>query len=371
MSSPSPTSSPARSRITVLARSTGPPRRTYARKRSTVASVRNEEPSSDADDIPPSAHETKEERKSVGRITQGRAVAGAMSSPVALSSEGASYSSRLRSSKSSPDVGRSMSGTPLTTGTEQGSSRSGTFNRLSRFARPHGIESSKRHRVSSPESSSGSPSPSPRKQPNVESGLSRSAARSDASSKHSRLRDPTTPPRDLPQQAPSTPTASSSRDFAHLFAAVSPGSTLASPGRNRVLDKSHSSGKVLDSPSKLRQRFGRIQDVDDSGPTTPKSAVGRTQSWPESPSRPLHETTEPDPSALWVKPVEAPGSGGRAKRTYGRTRTIVAEDTDTVSDVDKLEAALAKESYTSVRNRYEVDTVATEYISTAVPVRPL
>jgi hypothetical protein len=76
---------------------------------------------------------------------------------------------------------------------------------------------------------------------------------------------------------------------------------------------------------------------------------------PTSPSKPIEDG---DPSALWIKPVEpeGQGSGGRAKRIYGRTRTVVAEDEDTVTDVEKLEEALSKESYASLRSRYEVNS---------------
>jgi hypothetical protein len=59
---------------------------------------------------------------------------------------------------------------------------------------------------------------------------------------------------------------------------------------------------------------------------------------------------------MWIKPPETePGSGGRAKRIYGKSRTVVAEDIDTVSDATKLEEALSKESYASLRSRYEVN----------------
>ena len=122
---------------------------------------------------------------------------------------------------------------------------------------------------------------------------------------------------------------------------------------------SQSSGAVLESPSKLKNRFAHLQDDFGSrsaGPSTPNK-LGRTSSLPVSPSKSILEDAEPDPSAMWIKPVEAegPGSGGRAKRIYGRTRTVIAEDGDTVSDVEKLEEALSKESYASLRSRYEVN----------------
>ena len=171
----------------------------------------------------------------------------------------------------------------------------------------------------------------------------------------SRRRD-VTPPRTAPAAGPSTPT-SSPRDYAHLFAAISPDpSTLSSPSRKRLVGFSQSSGAVLDSPSKLRRGFSHVYDSPSrSGPSTPTKQLGKTQSMPISPSKPIEDG---DPSAMWIKPAEpeGQGSGGRAKRIYGRTRTVVAEDEDTVTDVEKLEEALSKESYASLRSRYEVNS---------------
>jgi len=165
-----------------------------------------------------------------------------------------------------------------------------------------------------------------------------------------------TPPRTAPAAGPSTPT-SSPRDYAHLFAAISPDpSTMSSPSRKRLVGYSQSSGAVLDSPSKLRRGFSHVYNSPGrSGPSTPTKQLGKTQSMPISPSRPVEDG---DPSAMWIKPVEpeGQGSGGRAKRIYGRTRTVVAEDEDTVTDVEKLEEALSKESYASLRSRYEVNS---------------
>jgi hypothetical protein len=165
-----------------------------------------------------------------------------------------------------------------------------------------------------------------------------------------------TPPRTAQVAGPSTPT-SSPRDYAHLFAAISPDpSTLSSPSRKRLVGYSQSSGAVLDSPSKLRRGFSHVYTSPGrSGPSTPTKQLGKTQSMPISPSKPIEDA---DPSAMWIKPVEpeGQGSGGRAKRIYGRTRTVVAEDEDTVTDVEKLEEALSKESYASLRSRYEVNS---------------
>jgi len=165
-----------------------------------------------------------------------------------------------------------------------------------------------------------------------------------------------TPPRTAPAAGPSTPT-SSPRDYAHLFAAISPDpSIMSSPSRKRLVGYSQSSGAVLDSPSKLRRGFSHVYDSPGrSGPSTPTKQLAKTQSMPISPSKPIEDG---DPSAMWIKPAEpeGQGSGGRAKRIYGRTRTVVAEDEDTVTDVEKLEEALSKESYASLRSRYEVNS---------------
>lgn len=171
----------------------------------------------------------------------------------------------------------------------------------------------------------------------------------------SRRRD-VTPPRTAPVAGPSTPT-SSPRDYAHLFAAISPDpSMMSSPSRKRLIGQTQSSGAVLDSPSKLRRGFSHVYDSPGrSGPSTPTKLLNRTHSMPISPSKPLEDG---DLSAMWIKPVEpeGQGSGGRAKRIYGRTRTVVAEDENTVTDAEKLETALSKESYASLRNRYEVNS---------------
>ena len=221
-------------------------------------------------------------------------------------------------------------------------------------------------------SASGEATPTPRKrkaepslrgspaQPSVRATRSRSnTSQNSSESKEApvpRRRD-VTPPRSVVAVAgPSTPT-SSPHDYAHLFAAISPDpSMLSSPSRKRVIGQSQSSGAILESPSKLRRGFSHIYDSPGrAGPSTPTKTLTKTQSMPITPSK---VSEEGDPSAMWIKPVEpeGQGSGGRAKRIYGRTRTVVAEDDDTVSDVQKLEEALAKESYASLRRRYEVNS---------------
>lgn len=184
-------------------------------------------------------------------------------------------------------------------------------------------------------------------------------------------RGPRTPPRSIRPTLPTTPSSSSPRDFAGLFAAVSPGvadhSPFASPRAARILGKSQSSGAVLDSPSKLRQRLESVQRQDyfgsnmSAGPSTPLKRLGQTQSMPLTPSHssPIILETDHDPSAILGVQSNVPegqGSGGRAKRVYGRTRTIVAEEREGSQDPQSLEETLGKESYADLRRRYEVDS---------------
>lgn len=185
---------------------------------------------------------------------------------------------------------------------------------------------------------------------------------------------PCTPPKSIRQTLPTTPLSSSPRDYAGLFAAVSPGGAdripFASPRAIKMLGKSQSSGAVLDSPSKLKPRFDAVQRQDSfgagmsAGPSTPSKRLGKTQSMPVTPSHgsPVMARTDPDPSAMMVQPAipEGQGSGGRAKRVYGRTRTVIAEEGEDSQEAPTLEETLNKESYADLRKRYEVDSGPTD-----------
>lgn len=72
--------------------------------------------------------------------------------------------------------------------------------------------------------------------------------------------------------------------------------------------------------------------------------------------------TDPDTSAMLVQPAvpEGQGSGGRAKRVYGRNRTVIAEQEEESQEAATLEETLGKESYSDLRKRYEVDSGATD-----------
>lgn len=105
-------------------------------------------------------------------------------------------------------------------------------------------------------------------------------------------------------------------------------------------------------------------------PSTPR-ALRTTQSMPITPtsgksdrSGLSHEAASPTPAAALVAPVvaESPGSGGKAQRTYGRSRTFLssrpADDDSGDGGASSFAASLAeppRESYEDLRKRYEVD----------------
>ncbi len=202
---------------------------------------------------------------------------------------------------------------------------------------------------------------------------------------------PSTPPRNGSRIArPLTP-HESPRDLSALFAAVSPGkfpwanqdtgyegegSTGGSGSRQRkvprpggmrrMLTKTQSLGAVPDSPSEVVtpstvcgddvNPFDRL----DPGPSTPSRSLGKTRSLPESPSK---TSLTNGASLLVAAPLssEQNDSGGRAKRTYGRSRTILAESSTTAGVAEEvagtyaMDNALAKESYAVLRKKFEVD----------------
>lgn len=80
----------------------------------------------------------------------------------------------------------------------------------------------------------------------------------------------------------------------------------------------------------------------------------------------------PDPSAILVQPSvpEGQGSGGRAKRVYGRNRTVVAEQEEESQEAPTLEETLNKESYADLRKRYEVDSGSADVSADLLSVSP-
>lgn len=211
-----------------------------------------------------------------------------------------------------------------------------------------------------------------------------------------RTRNPSTPPRKSHRAAGPLMPHSSPRDLSALFAAVSParhpalsqqlrsggegskGGSVSQPGKavrtgglRRMLTKTQSLGAVPDSPSKpgATSKFSAEDSLSDkstplSGLSTPSRSIGPTRSLPESPLRSSHLTATPRlvlDSALAVPS----GSGGKAKRTYGGSRTFLAESSGPAAGVsvarsDDTEVLgrndiLAKQSYAELRKRYGVD----------------
>lgn len=392
MFSSSPSSSTGSPRLT-RSHPVGPPPRTYAKRRTTHAPLNNHlsDTDSDAEEVSRKRLDGKKETVKSRQDTK----ATSQSSP-SLGSSIRNHSTVLRSgSRSSSRLSRPGPRTEEITLTTRSPGASKTdevdeeecvtavFSQEAQDEEEQRISSSgdsrKRGKLSvatsSPLTSASAtptPTPTPRKrkaeapenstpsQRSVRPTRSRSGTSLDRAtlgkSPTPRRRD-VTPPRSVPIAGPSTP-KSSPRDYAHLYAAISPDpSIMSSPSRKRPLGYSQSSGAVLESPSKLRTAYSHVYSSPGrSGPSTPSKTLARTHSMPVSPSKAVLQ--EDDPSALWVKPVEpeGQGSGGRAKRIYGRTRTVVAEDDDTVTNVEKLEEALSKESYASLRSRYEVNS---------------
>ncbi|WVQ80829.1 hypothetical protein IAT38_002936 [Cryptococcus sp. DSM 104549] len=197
---------------------------------------------------------------------------------------------------------------------------------------------------------------------------------------------PSTPPRPSPakRQRSSAPRPKP-KDLSALFAAISPqanspGSSAGEEsaggskpvgrpsGLRRMLTKTQSLGVAPLTPSKKdgdedppHSPFGSGMSAGD--PTTPsRGAVRRTQSMPESPAK--SSPRDPDRGAgLVVPPVqEQAGSGGRARRTYGKVRTMMVEvsqagegrGSGVLGDTED-EDTMPQASYAELRQRYEVD----------------
>ncbi|ORY32814.1 hypothetical protein BCR39DRAFT_521738 [Naematelia encephala] len=187
------------------------------------------------------------------------------------------------------------------------------------------------------------------------------AAESDNLVMNRQLEAPKTPQRSTTKRVPLTP-GSSPRDLSVLFAAVSPGKLEEgiSPrpgGMRRMLSKSRSAASSLISPSR-NARNTSSYDNDDAGPSTPSRHLLRTQSLPDSPSKSSPMSRTEQVSLLVPSAGEHETSGGRAKRTYGKNRTILGEVAaeSTATDNDKpVNEEIVKESYAELRKKYEVD----------------
>ncbi|WWC89215.1 uncharacterized protein L201_004133 [Kwoniella dendrophila CBS 6074] len=226
---------------------------------------------------------------------------------------------------------------------------------------------------------------------------------------------PSTPPRRTRSVSKKLTPHASPSSYEELFSAVSPRKDyFDSPGKpispdtattstelkarigrpgglRRMLSKTQSMSAVPITTSPLKDNrvneddenieqtsFGKSLDISSAHsqvsplPTTPSKKLQRTQSMPESPSsRSSPKNQEGITTNLTVNPVSGSGngegSGGRAKRTYGGKRSMLAE----VSQVNLDLANVSKEdvgadetapeaSYAELRKKYETDNDETE-----------
>ncbi|WVQ99575.1 hypothetical protein IAU59_006711 [Kwoniella sp. CBS 9459] len=212
---------------------------------------------------------------------------------------------------------------------------------------------------------------------------------------------PSTPPRKSKRLSrPTTPIASPS-GYDELFEAVSPrtdyfgspggilspgaGGVKSSLGRTgsgrpgglrRMLTKTQSLGAVSTSPVKVEgagatppkeapnSPYGAT--ISPSQPLTPSRGLSRTQTMPESPSRSIAKSAETETGTSSIQ-QQAQGSGGRAKRTYGKTRTMLSEVSNVELEVSKIskggdldETTAPQESYAELRDRFEIDNTTIE-----------
>ena len=182
-------------------------------------------------------------------------------------------------------------------------------------------------------------------------------------------------PRKAPNSArPLTP-HSSPRDLSALFSTGSqsiaemqehterePG-VQASPtpkragGLRRMLTKAQSLGDIPDSPSTPRKRAAASNNHFSPFLSTPDRTPTRTQSSPVSPfdTSPLTGSNHGELPGAVPRHNRGDESGGRAQRTYGRTRTHADEDdTDSPAKID-TQSPQIKESYAELRKKFEVD----------------
>lgn len=154
---------------------------------------------------------------------------------------------------------------------------------------------------------------------------------------------------------------------------VGGGSGSPRPRLGRMLTKTQSLG-ITASPSRLREVEADVfgSELSSLGQLTP-GKLSRTTSLPSTPSktpgrnRLLDEGEDGtaglalgaslNPLVMPEKEREATGSGGRAKRVYGRQRTMLAEGMNLSprSGVSSGPEEVVKESYKELRKLYEVD----------------
>lgn len=196
---------------------------------------------------------------------------------------------------------------------------------------------------------------------------------------------------------PLSPSLVNRRKISELFSGFSPGASSHSSAKNGDLQPIPTSSGGFHAASSaraggLRRMLTKTQSLGVSEPSTPspskqdkkdddkvgpassriltapstpsRLALRRTQSMPSSPAVPSPQGADID-SAFAARPqiMQQPGSEGRAKKTYGKVRTIMVElprgpedgdqssyDTMSQGDESQLHA-----SYVELRQRYEVD----------------
>ncbi|WVQ67536.1 uncharacterized protein L199_005736 [Kwoniella botswanensis] len=221
-------------------------------------------------------------------------------------------------------------------------------------------------------------------------------------------RAPSTPPRKLRSLSRTNTPQGSPSAYEDLFSAVSPRKGyFESPGKftspgtldvsnrpklgrpggmRRMLTKSQSMTSVPISPSKGNKEEQGVDEDDKSSfggsmthspaqqtqqaPTTPSKSLLRTQSMPESPSRSSPRGTDQASSATIPAQVASGsggGSGGRAKRTYGGKRSMLAEVSQVNLDIANVsreelgvEETAPEASYAELRKKYETDNNETQ-----------
>jgi hypothetical protein len=126
-----------------------------------------------------------------------------------------------------------------------------------------------------------------------------------------------------------------------------------------MLTKTQSLGMTT-SPAKISA--GESHRLPKAGLSTP-THIQRTQFLPESPIKLDVVESDLNTTALLVLgPIAGQeGSGGKAKRTYGRSRTYLAPSHSNTDIVESAEPNLAvNESYDELRRKYEVDNSSFE-----------
>lgn len=147
-------------------------------------------------------------------------------------------------------------------------------------------------------------------------------------------------------------------------------SSARSGSLRRMLTKTQSLGASEPStPSKPDKKdeheVGPASSWILAAPSTPsRLALRRTQSMPSSPAEPSPQGADIDPAFTAHPQIkQQPGSGGRAKRTYGKVRTIMVELPRGLEDEDQSSYGIMSQgddsqlqaSYVELRQRYEVD----------------